>query len=199
MATMSFGKFPPGNREDPSGRRAGSVRTKRASRYPEPDGKLTFDKLSSVFLSGNKTRDDAPNHIKVRTDVPEGVARPWEQMCPAQVYEAKEGGGVEVTPSNCVQCGAITAKGGRLTPPEGGSGPSTSSPSTRTSITPTTSWPPERRSADGCTGRRPSAPRRFGPRVHLKAELFQRTGSFKPRGRADNSLRSTLRGERRAA
>jgi electron-transferring-flavoprotein dehydrogenase len=43
-------------------------------------------------------------------------------MCPAQVYEATEAG-VEVTPSNCVQCGAITAKGGRLTPPEGGSGP----------------------------------------------------------------------------
>ena len=35
---------------------------------------------------------------------------------------------VKVTPSNCVQCGAITAKGGRLTPPEGGSGPSTRSP-----------------------------------------------------------------------
>ena len=87
------------------------------------DGTLTFDKLSSVFLSGNKTRDDAPNHIVLRTDVPEGVARLWEHMCPAQVYEAKEGGGVEVTPSNCVQCGAITAKGGRLTPPEGGSGP----------------------------------------------------------------------------
>jgi len=30
---------------------------------------------------------------------------------------------VEITPSNCVQCGAITAKGGRLTPPEGGAGP----------------------------------------------------------------------------
>ena len=43
-------------------------------------------------------------------------------MCPAQVYEAKEGGGVEF-PSSCVQCGAITAKGGRLTPPEGGAGP----------------------------------------------------------------------------
>ena len=42
-------------------------------------------------------------------------------MCPAQVYEAAgEDAGVEVTPSNCVQCGAITAKGGRLTPPEGG-------------------------------------------------------------------------------
>ena len=43
-------------------------------------------------------------------------------MCPAQVYEYA-GGVVQVTPSNCVQCGAITAKGGRLTPPEGGSGP----------------------------------------------------------------------------
>jgi electron-transferring-flavoprotein dehydrogenase len=49
-------------------------------------------------------------------------------MCPAHVYEvaAELADGtaiVEVTPSNCVQCGAITAKGGRLTPPEGGSGP----------------------------------------------------------------------------
>ena len=50
-------------------------------------------------------------------------------MCPAQVYEVTGGGTedgtvtVEVTASNCVQCGAITAKGGRLTPPEGGDGP----------------------------------------------------------------------------
>ena len=48
-------------------------------------------------------------------------------MCPAQVYEVEPGEGdlaeVIVSPSNCVQCGAITAKGGRLTPPEGGSGP----------------------------------------------------------------------------
>ena len=49
-------------------------------------------------------------------------------MCPAQVYEIAGDGRrwdveVELTPSNCVQCGAITAKGGRLTPPEGGSGP----------------------------------------------------------------------------
>ena len=49
-------------------------------------------------------------------------------MCPAQVYEIGTEGGdgtvtVNVAPSNCVQCGAITAKGGRLTPPEGGSGP----------------------------------------------------------------------------
>ena len=49
-------------------------------------------------------------------------------MCPAQVYEVGEADGdgtvtVTLNPSNCVQCGAITAKGGRLTPPEGGSGP----------------------------------------------------------------------------
>jgi len=75
-----------------------------------------------VFASGNKTRDDQPNHIVIRRDVPPELARLWERMCPAQVYEAADDG-VAVTPSNCVQCGAITAKGGRLTPPEGGSGP----------------------------------------------------------------------------
>ena len=98
------------------------ITTDRSKSYPAPDGKLTFDKLSSVYLSGNKTRDDAPNHIRVRTDVSKEIAELWEHMCPAQVYAAVEGG-VEVTASNCVQCGAITAKGGRLTPPEGGSGP----------------------------------------------------------------------------
>jgi len=75
-----------------------------------------------VFASGNKTRDDQPNHLVIRRDVPQELARMWERMCPAQVYEAGDGG-VTVTPANCVQCGAITAKGGRLTPPEGGSGP----------------------------------------------------------------------------
>ena len=47
----------------------------------------------------------------------------WEQMCPAHVYEAPGRRMSRSSPSNCVQCGAITAKGGRLTPPEGGSGP----------------------------------------------------------------------------
>jgi electron-transferring-flavoprotein dehydrogenase len=109
--------------------------------YPKPDGKTTFDKLSSVFASGNATRDDAPNHIRVQEKVPLEVALMWQNMCPAQVYEVPEeeleaasanGKGkldgkhevrMQVTPSNCVQCGAITAKGGRLTPPEGGDGP----------------------------------------------------------------------------
>jgi electron-transferring-flavoprotein dehydrogenase len=121
-ATTSFGKLPPRDlRTEPDAVQT-LIRTNRSTRYPAPDGKLTFDKLSSVYLSGNKTRDDAPNHLRVRTDVPEEIALLWERMCPAQVYEAKDGG-VEVTPSNCVQCGAVTAKGGRLTPPEGGSGP----------------------------------------------------------------------------
>ena len=41
--------------------------------YPAPDGTLTFDKLSSVFLSGNRSRDDQPNHIRVRPRVPREV------------------------------------------------------------------------------------------------------------------------------
>jgi electron-transferring-flavoprotein dehydrogenase len=102
----------------------------RDKEYPKPDGKLFFDKLSSVYLSGNRTRDDAPSHIRVDTKVRRDVAEAWVHMCPAQVYEivgdvspAGNVVSVEVTASNCVQCGAITAKGGRLTPPEGGDGP----------------------------------------------------------------------------
>jgi electron-transferring-flavoprotein dehydrogenase len=120
--TVSRGAFPPGNARTEPDDDQELTRGGAAASYPAPDGKLTFDKLSSVFLSGNKTRDDAPNHIRVRTDVPTNVAELWKHMCPAQVYDVVEGG-VEVTASNCVQCGAITAKGGRLTPSEGGSGP----------------------------------------------------------------------------
>ena len=102
-----------------------------AATYPKPDGSYTFDKLSSVFLSGNATRDDAPNHVRIQTHVPREVAQTWVSMCPAQVYEIPddqlESGApvvdVNVTASNCIQCGAITAKGGRLTLPEGGDGP----------------------------------------------------------------------------
>ena len=102
---------------------------KMDKKYPKPDGKLTFDKLSSVFITGNSTRDDAPNHIRVKKTVPREVAETWKWMCPAGVYEipddAPATGDVDVVVNytNCVQCGAITAKGGRLTPPEGGDGP----------------------------------------------------------------------------
>jgi electron-transferring-flavoprotein dehydrogenase len=102
--------------------------TNLSSRYPAADARLTFDKLSSVFASGNKTRDDQPNHIKLERRVPSEVARMWVNLCPAHVYTAvppdPDGlGTVDLAPANCVQCGAITARGGRLTPPEGGSGP----------------------------------------------------------------------------
>jgi electron-transferring-flavoprotein dehydrogenase len=122
MMTATKGRFPPGNSRAERDTEQELIRTDRPKSYPVPDGKLTFDKLSSVFASGNKTRDDQPNHILIQRDVPRDLAELWERMCPAQVYEATDGG-VAVTPSNCVQCGAITAKGGRLTTPEGGSGP----------------------------------------------------------------------------
>lgn len=102
---------------------------KTAKKYVQPDNKYTFDKLSSVFITGNATRDDAPNHIRVQKHVPREVAETWKWMCPAGVYEipedAPETGDVDVIVNytNCVQCGAITAKGGRLTTPEGGDGP----------------------------------------------------------------------------
>ena len=126
--TVTKGKLPPKDFATHPNAEAELLRTGRAARYPAADGKLTFDKLSSVFASGNRTRDDQPSHIRIQSEVPRDLAEMWHWMCPAQVYEvgAADGDGtvrVEVTPSNCVQCGAISAKGGRLTPPEGGSGP----------------------------------------------------------------------------
>jgi electron-transferring-flavoprotein dehydrogenase len=126
--TVSKGRIELGKRHAEPDADQPLLRSGRGARYPAADGKLTFDKLSSVFASGNKTRDDQPSHIRIEQRVPSDVAELWAHMCPAQVYEVgdeAEDGTVEVTlaPSNCVQCGAITAKGGRLTPPEGGSGP----------------------------------------------------------------------------
>jgi electron-transferring-flavoprotein dehydrogenase len=129
LAIVSKGRIPrgrlPWHRNDQKPLFIGDT----SRRYPKPDGKYTFDKLSSVYISGNTTRDDAPNHIRVRKSVPREIAEGWRWMCPAAVYEipddAPATGPVDVTVNytNCVQCGAITAKGGRLTPPEGGDGP----------------------------------------------------------------------------
>jgi electron-transferring-flavoprotein dehydrogenase len=95
--------------------------------YVKPDNKYIFDKLSSVFASGNRSRDNQPDHIRLNREVSEAVGETWINMCPAEVYEWKtdENGQriIQTNPTNCVQCGAIGAKGGRLTPPEGGSGP----------------------------------------------------------------------------
>jgi electron-transferring-flavoprotein dehydrogenase len=129
LAIVTKGKLPRGrlawHKNDQKPLFVGDTRDK----YPKPDGKYTFDKLSSVYITGNATRDDAPNHIRVHKHVPREIAEGWRYMCPAGVYEipddAPETGPVDVTVNytNCVQCGAITAKGGRLTVPEGGDGP----------------------------------------------------------------------------
>ncbi len=128
LMTVTGGRFPGGRVASEPDAEQTVFATDRAAAYPNPDGALTFDKLSSVFASGNKTRDDQPSHIRLETQVPRVIGELWANMCPARVYELAQSNGdstvsVQVTPSNCVQCGAITAKGGRLTPPEGGSGP----------------------------------------------------------------------------
>jgi electron-transferring-flavoprotein dehydrogenase len=129
ISIVTKGKLPPGrmswHRDDQEPMFIGDTRKS----YVKPDGKYTFDKLSSVYISGNATRDDAPNHIRLHRNVPREIAETWVWMCPAGVYElpddAPDKGNVDVIVNytNCVQCGAITAKGGRLTPPEGGDGP----------------------------------------------------------------------------
>ena len=70
-------------------RRAPSSARAAQPQYPTPDGTYTFDKLSSVFASGNRTRDDQPNHVRVARG-PADLAEMWAWMCPAQVYEVGE-------------------------------------------------------------------------------------------------------------
>jgi electron-transferring-flavoprotein dehydrogenase len=126
---VSKGRFPGGRWENHRDADAEVFVGDKRKAYPKADGKYTFDKLSSVYISGNATRDDAPNHIRVRKTVPRALAEAWAWMCPAGVYEIPDDAppdvdvDVIVNYTNCVQCGAITAKGGRLTPPEGGDGP----------------------------------------------------------------------------
>ncbi|CAN5478863.1 electron transfer flavoprotein-ubiquinone oxidoreductase [soil metagenome] len=129
--TMTKGHFPGGHWDNEDDAEIPVEIGKAGDNYPKPDNEYIFDKLNSVFLSGNATRDDAPNHIRIQEKVPREVAQTWVSMCPAAVYEIPEdqleGGAetfdVQVTASNCVPCGAITAKGGRLTLHEGGDGP----------------------------------------------------------------------------
>ena len=88
-----------------------------------------MNKLASLLAgAGAAAALAAPAHA-VDFVLSSHVGDAWTYMCPAGVYEipddAPEKGMIDliVNPSNCVQCGAITAKGGRLTPPEGGDGP----------------------------------------------------------------------------
>jgi electron-transferring-flavoprotein dehydrogenase len=104
--------------------------------YPKPDGKLTFDKLSSVFLSNTNHEEDQPVHLKVadmtlqKTSEHDVYAGPSNRYCPAGVYEWVEEGSTvryQINAQNCVHCKTCDVKdpNGNITwvPPEGGGGP----------------------------------------------------------------------------
>ncbi len=86
-----------------------------------PGGGLS--KLDGVFRSGNNSPEDMPSHLVMpEQEVPEAAAALWEAMCPAGVYESRDGK-LEVHPSNCVDCRAADVLGPRWTPRAGGNGP----------------------------------------------------------------------------
>jgi electron-transferring-flavoprotein dehydrogenase len=104
--------------------------------YPKPDGKLTFDRLSSVFLSNTNHEEDQPVHLRVadpalQTSSEHDVyAGPSTRYCPAGVYEWVEEGGSPrfvINAANCVHCKTCDIKDPNRNitwvPPEGGGGP----------------------------------------------------------------------------
>ncbi|MEY9741142.1 electron-transferring-flavoprotein dehydrogenase [Bradyrhizobium japonicum] len=104
--------------------------------YPKPDGKISFDKLSSVFLSNTNHEEDQPVHLKVadmnlqKTSEHDMFAGPSNRYCPAGVYEWVEEGSsprYQINAQNCVHCKTCDVKdpNGNITwvPPEGGGGP----------------------------------------------------------------------------
>jgi electron-transferring-flavoprotein dehydrogenase len=108
----------------------------RAIGYPKPDGKLTFDKLSSVFLSNTNHEEDQPVHLKVGDPALQQAsewavyAGPSARYCPAGVYEWVEEGGSPrfvINAQNCVHCKTCDIKDPNRNitwvPPEGGGGP----------------------------------------------------------------------------
>ncbi|MBB4121621.1 electron transfer flavoprotein-ubiquinone oxidoreductase [Martelella radicis] len=104
--------------------------------YPKPDGVLTFDRLSSVFLSNTNHEEDQPVHLKVKdmalqkTSEYEIYAGPSGRYCPAGVYEWVEEDGTEkfvINAQNCVHCKTCDIKDPNQNinwvPPQGGEGP----------------------------------------------------------------------------
>jgi electron-transferring-flavoprotein dehydrogenase len=104
--------------------------------YPEPDGVLTFDILSSVFLSGTNHAENQPVHLRltdpgipIHENLPE-YAEPAQRYCPAQVYEVVAEGETlrfQINAQNCVHCKTCDVKDPaqniNWVPPEGGDGP----------------------------------------------------------------------------
>jgi electron-transferring-flavoprotein dehydrogenase len=104
--------------------------------YPRPDGTLTFDRLSSVFLSNTNHEEDQPNHLRVadmnlqKASEHDVYAGPSARYCPAGVYEWVEEGGSPkfvINAQNCVHCKTCDIKDPNQNitwvPPEGGGGP----------------------------------------------------------------------------
>jgi electron-transferring-flavoprotein dehydrogenase len=105
--------------------------------YPRPDGKLTFDRLSSVFISNTNHAEDQPVHLRLRAP-DQAIAVNWEayrsaetRYCPAGVYEivgAEEGAPrLQINAQNCVHCKTCDIKDNTQNidwvTPEGGGGP----------------------------------------------------------------------------
>ncbi len=100
--------------------------------YPKPDGVLTFDRLSSVFISDTAHEEDQPSHLKLKdASVPIGVnlpkyAEPAQRYCPAAVYEVVDNQFV-INAQNCVHCKTCDIKDPsqniHWTVPQGGGGP----------------------------------------------------------------------------
>jgi electron-transferring-flavoprotein dehydrogenase len=104
--------------------------------YPRPDGTLTFDKLSSVFLSNTNHEEDQPVHLRVadmakqKASEHDIYAGPSQRYCPAGVYEWVEDDGAPnfvINAQNCVHCKTCDIKDPNQNitwvPPEGGGGP----------------------------------------------------------------------------
>lgn len=104
--------------------------------YPKPDGVLTFDRLSSVFLSNTNHEEDQPVHLKVgdmalqRNSEHDVYAGPSARYCPAAVYEWVEKDGKPtfvINAQNCVHCKTCDIKDPNQNinwvPPQGGEGP----------------------------------------------------------------------------
>jgi electron-transferring-flavoprotein dehydrogenase len=104
--------------------------------YPKPDGKLSFDKLSSVFISNTAHEEDQPCHLQLLdASVPTSVnipdyAEPAQRYCPAGVYEVLEDEGaqrLQINGANCLHCKTCDIKDPmqniRWVTPEGAGGP----------------------------------------------------------------------------
>ncbi|PID47229.1 MAG: electron transfer flavoprotein-ubiquinone oxidoreductase [Proteobacteria bacterium] len=109
----------------------------RSIEYPKPDGKLSFDKLSSVFLTNTFHEENQPCHLKL-TDTTVPITKnlaiydaPEQRYCPAGVYEIVEENGqpeLQINGQNCIHCKTCDIKdpSQNITwvAPEGGGGPS---------------------------------------------------------------------------